>query len=340
VTVAPVSQQEIVEWREFTGHTEPVKTVEIRPRVSGYIQEVRFQSGQLVKQGDVLFVIDPRWNQAVYDQRKAEFDQTQRESNRTAQLLANKAISTEDADARTARFEEARAALESARLDLEYTKVCAPIDGRVSRALLTEGNYVNGVAGGASLLTTLVSVNPVYVDADVDEASLLKFNQLMADKQLGTAADGRVPVELQLGDETDYPHQGYLESFDNRVDPATGSILMRAVFPNEDGRLVPGLFARVRLPLSARHEALLVSETAIGTDQADKFVLTLSATNTVLYRPVTLGPLIAGLRVVTTGLSASDKVVVNGLSRVRPGMAVTPEPAVAELKPALTTAKR
>jgi RND family efflux transporter MFP subunit len=169
---------------------------------------------------------------------------------------------------------------------------------------------------------------------------LLKFNQLMADKQLGTAADGRVPVELQLGDETDYPHQGYLESFDNRVDPATGSILMRAVFPNEDGRLVPGLFARVRLPLSARHEALLVSETAIGTDQADKFVLTLSATNTVLYRPVTLGPLIAGLRVVTTGLSASDKVVVNGLSRVRPGMAVTPEPAVAELKPALTTAKR
>ena len=148
VTVAPVSQKEIVEWREFTGHTEPVKTVEVRPRVSGYIHEVRFQSGQLVKQGEVLFVIDPRWNQAVYDQRKAEFDQAQRENNRSAQLLANKAISTEDADARTARFEEARAALESARLDLEYTKVCAPIDGRVSRALLTEGNYVNGMAGG------------------------------------------------------------------------------------------------------------------------------------------------------------------------------------------------
>ena len=340
VTVAPVSQKEIVEWREFTGHTEPVRSVEIRPRVSGYIQEVRFQSGQLVKQGEVLFVIDPRWNQAVYDQRKAEFDQAQRENDRTAQLLANKAISTEDADARTARFEEARAALETARLDLEYTKVCAPIDGRVSRALLTEGNYVNGVAGGASLLTTLVSVNPVYVYADVDEASLLKFNQLMADQQLGTEADGRVPVELQLGDETDYPHQGYLESFDNRVDAGTGSILMRAVFPNEDGRIVPGLFARVRLPLSARHAALLVNESAIGTDQADKFVLTLTATNTVQYRPVTLGPLFEGQRVVTTGLSAADKVVVNGLARVRPGMTVTPEPAVAELKPALTTAKR
>ena len=340
VTVAPVSQKEIVEWHDFTGHTEPVESVEIRPRASGYIKEVRFQSGQLVKKGDVLFVIDPRDNQAVYDQRKAEFDQAQRVNARTAQLLASKAISTEDADARTAQFEEAQAALETARLNLEYTQVCAPIEGRVSRALLTEGNYVSGMAGSASLLTTLVSVNPVYVYADVDEASLLKFNQLAAEKKLGTAADGRVPVELQLGDESDYPHQGYIESFDNRVDADTGTIVLRAVFPNEDGRILPGLFAHIRLPLSERHEALLVNESAIGTDQADKFVLTLSPTNTVQYCPVKLGPLVDGQRVVTSGLAPGEKIIVNGMARVRPGMPVTPEAQTAQIPPVLTTAKR
>ena len=340
VTVAPVSQKEIVEWHDFTGRTEPVQAVEVRPRVSGYIQEVRFQSGQLVKKGDVLFVIDPRWNQAIYDQRKAEFDQAERENARTQQLLASKAISTEEADGRKATYEEAKAVLDSAKLDLEYTEVRAPIDGRVSRALLTEGNYVSGMAGGASLLTTLVSVDPVYVYADVDEASLLKFNELVAAKKLGTEADGRIPVELQLGDESDYPHHGYIESFDNQVNPDTGSILLRTVFPNEDGRILPGLFARIRLPLSERHEALLVNESAIGTDQADKFVLTLSPTNTVQYCPVKLGPLIDGQRVVTSGLVAGDKVVVNGMARVRPGMPVTPTVETAELTPVLTTVKR
>ena len=185
VTVAPVEQKEIVEWSEFTGRVEPVESVEVRPRVSGYIQEVRFQSGQLVKKGDVLFVIDPRWNQAVFDQRQAEYEQARREQERTAQLLANNAISAEEADGRKARYEEARAALESARLDLEYTEVRAPIDGRVSRALLTEGNYVSGVAGSASLLTTLVSVDPVYVYADIDEDAYLKFNELVRDQKTG-----------------------------------------------------------------------------------------------------------------------------------------------------------
>jgi len=301
---------------------------------------VRFQSGQLVKKGDVLFVIDPRWNQAVYDQRKAEFDQAERENDRTAQLLANRAISTEEADGRKATYEEAKALLDSAKLDLEYSEVRAPIDGRVSRALMTEGNYVSGVAGGASLLTTLVSVNPVYVYADVDEASLLKFNALVAEKKLGTEADGKIPVELQLGDEDTYPHQGYVESFDNQVSADTGSILLRAVFPNDDGRIVPGLFARIRLPLSERHEALLVNESAIGTDQADKFVLTLSSTNTVQYRPVKLGSLIDGQRVVLEGLQLGDKIVVNGMARVRPGMPVTPQEETAEVKPIATTAQR
>jgi len=355
VTVAPVHQKETVEWEEFTGRIEPVDSVEVRPRVSGYIQEVRFQSGQLVKKGDVLFVVDPRWHQAEFDRRRAELEQAKvrldnvkREADRTPQLLANKAISTEESDARQARYLEAKAALmaaqaalDSARLDLEYTQVRAPIDGRVSRALLTEGNYISGVAGAATLLTTLVSVDPVYVYADIDENSLLKFNALAQTKRLETDGDGQIPVELQLADEQDFPHRGHLESFNNRLDANTGSILLRAVFPNGDGRVVPGLFARIRVPLSERHRALLVEERAIGTDQAQKFVLTLTPTNTVEYRSVQLGPLIGGKRVVRSGLQADEIIVVNGLQRVRPGMPVTPQEEVAHSPgPELQTARR
>jgi RND family efflux transporter MFP subunit len=325
VTVAPVEQREIVEWSEFTGRVEPVESVEVRPRVSGYIQEVRFQSGQLVKKGDVLFVIDPRWNQATFDQRQAEYEQARREQERTAQLLANKAISAEEADGRKARFEGAKAALESARLDLEYTEVRAPIDGRVSRALLTEGNYVSGVAGSASLLTTLVSVDPVYVHADIDEDAYLKFSELVRDRKLGDDDGGKIPVGLELADEQGFPHLGHIESFDNRLNPGTGSILLRAVFSNNDGRIVPGLFARIRIPLSERHPALLVDERAIGTDQSQKFVLSLTPTNTVAYQPVQLGPLVEGKRVIRSGLQAGEEIVVNGLERVRPGMPVTAE---------------
>ncbi len=335
VTVAPVEQKEIVEWSSFTGHTEPVDSVEVRPRVSGYIQEVRFQSGQLVKKGDVLFLIDPRWNQAAYDQRKAEYEQAKSEADRIEKLLANNAISAEEAEARKARAEVAKAALDSAQLDLEYTEVRSPIDGRVSRALLTEGNYVSGTAGAATLLTSVVSINPVYVYADIDEDTLLKFNELVAAKKLGNAEDGKVPVELQLADESNFPHKGYIESFDNQLNPTTGSILLRAVFPNDDERIVPGLFARIRIPLSERHEAVLVDERAIGTDQAQKFVLSLTPSNTVQYQTVELGPLVDGQRVVRSGLVVGEKIVVNGMARVRPGMPVTPQEAVAA-KPATT----
>jgi RND family efflux transporter MFP subunit len=343
VTVAPVEHREVVERDEFTGRIEPVDSVEVRPRVSGYIQEVRFQSGQLVKKGDVLFLIDPRWHQATFDQRQAEFEQAKvhlenakREADRTPQLVADKAISVEESDARQSRWQGAKAALlaaqaalESAKLDLEYTQVRAPIAGRVSRALLTEGNYVSGVAGAASMLTTIVSVDPMFVYADIDENSLLKFNALARAKKLEMDGDGRIPVELQLADESDYPHRGSIESFDNRLDANTGSMLLRAVFPNPDGHIVPGLFARIRVPLSERYSALLVQERAIGTDQAQKFVLTLTSSNTVAYQAIKLGPEIEGKRVVRSGLEGTEEIVVNGLQRVRPGMPVAPQQEVA-----------
>jgi RND family efflux transporter MFP subunit len=339
VTVANVEQKDIVEWDEFTGRTEAVESVEVRPRVSGFIREIHFQSGQLVKKGDVLFVIDPRWHQADFNRLQAEaegarvqLDNAKREADRTEKLLANRAISAEESDARVARYQEAKAALlgaeaarDYAKLDLEFTQVRAPIDGRVSRAMFTDGNYVTGGSGEGTLLTTIVSVDPVYVYADIDEDTLLKFNALVAARKIETNAAGQTPVQLQLDDEQGFPHTGYIESFDNHLDANTGSILLRAVFANPDGRMVPGLFARIRLPASEKHAAFLVTERAIATDQAQKYVLTLTPSNTVAYQAVELGPVVEGKRVIRSGLHAGDKIVVNGLQRVRPGMAVAPE---------------
>jgi len=343
VTVAPVERKELVEWDEFTGRTEAIENVEVRPRVSGHIQEVRFESGKLVKKGDVLFVIDPRWHKAEFDRREADYEQAkvhlenaERESNRTGQLLANRAISTEEAEARVARFKEAKAALlsaqaarDTAKLDLDYTEICAPVDGRVSRALVTTGNYVSGIPGASSVLTTIVSVDPMYVYADIDENSLLKFNALLVGQKLEGSSDGKIPVELQLADEEGFPHRGHIESFDNRLDRNTGSILLRAVFENKDERIVPGLFARIRVPLSARHPALLVEERAIGTDQGQKYVMSLTSSNTVEYRAVKLGPEVNGKRIVREGVGPDEQIVVNGLQRVRPGMPVSPQTEVA-----------
>ncbi|HEY0548270.1 MAG TPA: efflux RND transporter periplasmic adaptor subunit, partial [Verrucomicrobiae bacterium] len=334
--------------------TVAVENVEVRPRVSGHIEAVKFQSGQLVKKGDVLFQIDARWHKAEFDRRAAEYESAKvklanadREAKRVVQLLANRAISTEEGDQRQARFEEAKAMLlaaeaarDTAKLDLEYTTIRSPIDGRISRALVTEGNYVGGVAGTGTLLTTIVSIDPIYIYADVDENSLLKFNKLARSGRLGNS-DGKVLVEMQLADENGFPHKGFVESFDNKVDVQSGSILLRTVFQNSDGHIVPGLFARIRVPASERHPAVLIQETAIGTDQAQKFVLAVTSSNTVAYRPIKLGPEIEGKRLVRDGLQPGEQIVQNIImARVRPGMAIQPQTATNETGTPVQTAQR
>ena len=340
VTVAPVEEREVVEYDELLGRVDAIETVEVRPRVSGHIDAVRFDAGQIVNAGDVLFEIDPRWYQAQFDLASAEVERAraqsataEREAARADQLLADHAVSIEEADARRSRYDEARAALAaaearlaSARLDLEYTKIRSPIRGRVGRALITQGNLVAGSLGSnATLLTTIVSVDNAYVYADVDEGTVLKYNRLLREGRIVTDENGRVPVEMKLSDNDEFTHRGYIESADNRLDPATGSLLLRMVFPNDEGQLIPGLMARVRLPVSASQPSLLISERAIGTDQSQKFVFTVGDDRKVSYRTVQLGTTTEGKRVVRSGLHAGEQVIVNGMLRVRPGMSVTPE---------------
>jgi len=345
VTVQKVASEPLVEWHELTGRLAPVEFVEVRPRVSGHVRKVMFESGQMVEKGAVLFEIDPRWHEAELARRNADLEQAkarlataEREASRTTQLLDTKAISVEDAEARQSRLLEARAAVlgaeaavATAKLDLEYTQIRSPIRGQASRALVTEGNYVSGTGAMGAVLTTVVSTDPVHVYADLDENALLRFNRLQAEGKLTVNADGKIPVGLGLGDEEGYPHAGYLESFDNRVDPAQGSIVLRAIFNNPSGRMVPGLYARLRIPGSAEYPAVLVDERAIGTDLAQKYVLTLTSSNTVAYRTVTLGPSIGGRRVIRSGLEAGEEIVVEGLQKARPGMPVTPERAPASV---------
>lgn len=339
VTVAAIEIRDIAETTEFTGRLGPIDDVEIRPRVSGHIEKVHFQSGQFVKRGDLLFTIDPRYyaaalasTEAAIVQSSVRAENADKEAARAAQLLASRAISAEESESRTARQAEARAALLSAeaardlaQLDVEYTRVVAPVDGRVSRALVTAGNFVSGVPSANTLLTTLVSVDPMFVYVDVDENSLLGLQKLMRAGELPADETGRVRVEVGLSDEEGFSRAGVVESLGNRVDPGTGSILMRIVIPNSDGVLVPGLFARVRVPTTAKKPTVLVNPRAIGTDQSRKFVYVVGADRVAEARVVELGSLVDGLRIVRTGLAPGDRIIVNGLQRVRPGTPVTPE---------------
>ncbi|MFL5308202.1 MAG: efflux RND transporter periplasmic adaptor subunit [Polyangia bacterium] len=332
VTVAAAQQRTITDWDEFIGRLEAVESVEIRPRVSGYIERVVFNAGEEVRKGDILFEIDRRPYQAEVARAEAELAQARsaaalagRALQRSKQLAAGEAISREDLDNRTAGSERAtaavraaEAALTMARLNLEWTRVRSPINGRVGRAEVTVGNLVQ--AGSATRLTTVVSQDPIYASFDADERSFLRY----AGKTHGGPRDRRARVLLGTANEGDaFPHEGSIDFFDNQLDPRSGTVRARAVFANKDHAFAPGLYARLKLVGGAAYQATLVSDRAIGTDQDKKFVLVVKPDSTVEYRPVQLGRLVDGYRVVAAGVQPGDKVVVNGLQRVRPGMRVT-----------------
>jgi RND family efflux transporter MFP subunit len=327
VTVAPAVERLVADWDEFTGHFEAVNTVEVRPRVGGLVQRVGFVEGALVRQGDVLFVIDSRPYEAEVARAEAVLAQARTrnqlaamEVERAQKLVNTQAISREELDARTsgqaegdAAIRAAQAAVRVARLNLEWTVVRAPISGRVGRAEITAGNLVQA---GPTLLTTIVSLDPIYVYFDTDEQAYLKYMGAQS-----TGPNGR-QVLIGLANESGFPHQGRLNFVDNRVDGASGTIRARAVLSNPNGEFTPGLFARVRLLGGDRHLATMVQDQAIGTDQDRKFVLVLKSDTTVEYRPVTTGRVVEGLRTVQSGLKPGERVVINGLMRVRPGMKV------------------
>ena len=328
VSAAQVLERSVNETQEFSGRLEAIERVDIRARVSGFITSVNFKPGSLVKKGDVLFVIDARPFQAEANRaeaavasNRAKADLARLELGRSERLLADKAIAQREVDEKSASLKEldgivraAQASLQAARLNLGYANVTAPISGRVSKAEITVGNLVDGTA----ILTSVVSNNGIYASFDGDEDTYLRVAQV---SQKGTP----VVVKVGLANETGYPHEGKLEFVDNRLDPATGSVRMRASFANLDNTLVPGLFARVQLSGNeqTRRKLALISERAVGTDQDRKFVYVVKADNTAEYRLVTLGGFVDGLRVVRTGLTPGEKIVVNGLQRVRPGAPVT-----------------
>ncbi|MDB6022638.1 MAG: mexE [Pedosphaera sp.] len=354
VTVNQPVLREIVEWDEYPGRLDAVAMVEVRARVNGYLESVNFKDGAEVKKGDLLFVIDPRPYQAEMDRTEANVKEAETHlellSNdlaRAERLLKSKAISEEEADSRSksknmaeATIQSARALAEVAKINLDYTHITAPIDGRISRKFITEGNLVNGNQGQATLLTTIVSYDPVYCYFDADERSVLKYQQLAREGKGDNFSDGKAVCEVELANETGFPHKGVLDFVDNHVDPATGTLRVRGIFPNPgpDRVLQPGYFARVRVPGSAKYQALLVPDLAIGTDQGQKFVCVVNSTNAVEYRTVKLGPIFDGLRVVREGLKAEDWVVVNGLMSARPGAIVNPTRATASAASTQTTA--
>jgi multidrug efflux system membrane fusion protein len=331
VTVAEVIHQPLREWQEFSGRLQAVNTVEIRPRVSGYIDRVAFEDGTRVKKGQLLFQIDARPFQAEVDRLVAErsrsvsdFELAKANHARAERLIGAHAISREDYERLVAAEASAQGALGSidaslraARLNREFTEVRAPIDGHLSRAVITAGNLVTS----ASLLTTLVSDDPVYVYFDADEQTYLRFAKARHDAH---GADDAAGVFIGLADEDGYPHSGRLDFIDNQVDAATGTIRARAALANPDGRYTPGLFARVRLVGGEDRDSVLIEDRAVGTDLSKQFVLTLSGDNRIEYRLVELGPEINGLRVVKHGLAPGEVIVVNGLQHVRPGQTVAP----------------
>ncbi len=334
VSVATVLTKPVHQWDSFTGRVSAVETVELRPRVSGYVQRVAFTEGQEVKKGDLLFEIDPRPYRAALDQAQAALASARSEARlaqaqdaRAQALIEAKAISREEFETRKAATAQgdagvraAEAAVAAARLNLQFTQVRAPIDGRIGRAMVTEGNLAQA---DATLLTTLVSQDPMYVYFESDEQTYLRYGDLA---RKGERERSRNPVRVGLADEQGYPHEGTVDFVDNQVDPATGTIRARAVLPNPDRVFTPGLFARVQVEGSGEFKAMLVDDKAVLTDQDRKYVYVLGPKNTAVRKDVALGGMIDGLRVVQSGLAASDKVIVHGVQKVfMPGMPVAPK---------------
>jgi membrane fusion protein, multidrug efflux system len=340
VTVTEAVQKQVQDWDDYTGRLAPMGTVDVRPRVSGYITEVKFTDGDVVKKGQPLFLIDPRPYQAEYDRAKADVDKADAaltlaaaDFERARQLRDKGVTAVGDFDQRSATYKQAtgaalsaRAALEAAKLNLEFCTITAPIDGRVGLANVTVGNLVS--PDGKDPLATIVSTNPIYAYADVDERSLLRYVRYYLGKDKGAheVDEVKVPIQLALQDETGFPHTGYIDFIDNRVDPSTGTIRLRGVFDFENGLLGPGLFVRVRIPSGGPYEAVLVPERSVASDQGQRYVVVLGKDNTAEIRPVGLGPLYEGMQVIKSGLKAGETVVVDGVLKVRPGQKVDPKP--------------
>jgi RND family efflux transporter MFP subunit len=336
VTIAKAVQRQIIEWDYYTGRTAAVESVNVTPRVSGYIDNITFRAGQTVNKGDLLFVIDPRPYQAVLDQAKAQ--QRQAEANQQLQdanfarqdkLRQTGVIAKEDFDTALSNKNQAvasvlaaQAAVESAQLNLTFTQVISPIRGVISRELVTVGNLVQT---DTTLLTNIVSVDPIYAYFNVDERSVLKYQQQVRSGKLTDARSGAVPISLQLENEEGFPHQGSIDFINNQFNSSTGTLEVRGLFPNADSVLTPGSFVRIRVAGSPLEAALLVSDRAVGTDQGQKYLLVVGPDNVVVVKPVILGPEAEGLRVVRSGITADDEIIINGIVNARPGSKVNPQ---------------
>jgi RND family efflux transporter MFP subunit len=340
VTVSTPVGRKVIDRDDYEGRIAALETVEVRARVRGHLVKVNFQDGQLVKQGEQLFEIDPRPYKAALDAAEAlrssadaSLELAKKEYNRYASLARTGAASREEVEVwlakqatATAERQKAVASVEQAQLDLDFTKVVAPIDGKISRPLVTVGNLVNA-GGGETLLTTIVSVDPVNVYFDIDERSLLKYRRDFGKKgELGASIkDLKIPVEVALEGDEGHPHKGVIDFAENHVNPGTGTIQVRAVLPNPDRFFDPGMRAKVRIPVSEPHEVMLVPERAIGSDQGRKFVYVVNAQNVVERRDVELGRVDEGMQIIKEGLTPTDWVVVNGVARVREGLKVDPQ---------------
>jgi len=336
VKIAQPLMQTVTEWEQFTGHIEAVNHVDVRARISGYLEKVHFQAGDFVKKGDLLFSIDAKPFIAQLHYAEAELERNQSAQilaknnlQRTERLLQIKGASEEEKDIRSNALNQAIAAVKSAeanlytaRLNLEYTEIRAPINGRISRELITTGNLISNTGSEPTLLTYIVSTDPVYAFVDADERSVLKFRRLVNQAHLKPE---QTSLQLAIADESNFPHTGHLDFIAPKEDEATGTVSLRGVFANPDGVLIPGFFARLRIPISQPYSALLLPDKAIGTDQAQRFIWIVNQDNQVEYRKVELGTSVGQSHTIKVGLKPEEWVVIEGTQKLKPGMKINPE---------------